>query len=85
MKTNGGREFAKYWDAGDIGCGQFIVGVKRQLAEMQAGELLEITTHNAGASADLAAWCRMTGHALVSTHRPVYVLKKQTTEGEDHV
>jgi tRNA 2-thiouridine synthesizing protein A len=66
----------KHWDAGDAGCGQFIVGVKQRLGEMQAGQLIEIRTRNAGAPVDLPAWCRMSGHELVAAHHPVYVIRK---------
>jgi tRNA 2-thiouridine synthesizing protein A len=64
------------WDAGDVGCGQLIVGVRSRLGGMQAGELLELTTQNAGAPLDLPAWCRMVGHELISAHHPVYVIRK---------
>ena len=76
MSTNDRRQIAQRWDAGDIGCGPFIVGVKRRLGEMQAGERLEVTTLNAGAPSDLPAWCRMTGHTLVAAHRPIYIIEK---------
>lgn len=71
------RDFAKSWDAGETGCGQLIVGLKRQLEQVPAGGLLRVTALDAGASADLPAWCRMTGHALVSADHPVYVLRRK--------
>jgi tRNA 2-thiouridine synthesizing protein A len=71
------REIAKFWDAGEAGCGQLIVGLKRHLEQMSAGELLRVTARDAGAPVDLPAWCRMTGHALVSSDHPVYVLEKK--------
>jgi tRNA 2-thiouridine synthesizing protein A len=68
-------EITRHWQAGETGCGQLIVGLKRQIGQMQAGDLLKVTALDAGAPADLPAWCRMTGHALVSADHPNYVLK----------
>ena len=76
MTTNDLLQVTKHWDAGDAGCGQFIVGVKQHLGEMQAGQLLAIRTHNAGAPVELPAWCRMAGHELVSARHPEYVIRK---------
>ena len=70
-------EIASYWEAGETGCGALIVGLKREIEQIQAGELLQITAHDAGARADLPAWCRMTGHTLVAANHPTYVLRKK--------
>jgi len=74
--TKDSLQIATHWDAGDSGCGQFIVGVKKRLGELQAGQLLAIRTRNAGAPVDLPAWCRMSGHELVSARHPDYVIRK---------
>ena len=64
------------WDAGESGCGQLIVGLRRQLELLHSGASLEVTARDAGAPTDLPAWCRMTGHTLVSAMHPVYVIQK---------
>lgn len=79
MATQDRFEIARHWDAGDVGCGEFIVGVKRELNHVEPGELLRLTTGNAGAPADLPAWCRMTGHTLIFARHPVYVIERNTT------
>lgn len=71
------RAVAKLWDAGETGCGVLIVGLKREIAKIEAGELLQVTALDAGAPADLPAWCRMTGHTLVEANHPTYVLRKK--------
>jgi TusA-related sulfurtransferase len=68
---------AKHWQAGEAGCGSLIVGLKKQLGQIRSGELLQVTALSAGARADLPAWCRVTGHALVSAEHPIYVLRKK--------
>ena len=70
-------EIARRWDAGETGCSVLIVGLKREIDRIQAGELLQVTAPGAGASADLAAWCRLTGHRLVAANHPRYVLEKK--------
>ena len=70
-------DIARRWDAGETGCGVLIVGLKRELRRIRAGELLQVTTLDAGAARDLPAWCRLTGHTLVAANPPTYVLKKR--------
>jgi tRNA 2-thiouridine synthesizing protein A len=74
-EVDGGRTI-KCWEAGESGCGQLIVGLRHQLRQMPAGHTLQVIAFDAGASADLPAWCRMTGHQLISAKPPVYVIKK---------
>ena len=70
-------DIARRWDAGQSGCGVLIVGLKRELHRIQAGELLRVTALDAGAAADLPAWCRLTGHRLLAANHPTYVLEKK--------
>lgn len=68
---------ARPWHAGETGCGVLIVGIKREIARIEAGELLEVTALDAGASVDIPAWCRMTGHRLVVANHPTYVIARK--------
>ena len=70
---------AKRWDAGEGSCGLLIVGLRRQLAPLRPGESLEVVARSAGALHDLEAWCRITGHSLVSAAHPSYVVQKKTS------
>jgi len=65
------------WEAGERGCGQLIIGLRRVLARLNAGECLELVTHDAGAPVDIPAWCRITGQELVSINHPTYIIRKQ--------
>ena len=67
----------KRWDAGDTGCGRLVVELQRRMDSMSEGEAIEVVAHDAGAPTDLPAWCRMTGHVLVSADPPVYVLRRR--------
>ena len=70
-------KIAKHWRAGETGCGSLIMGLRKQLDQIRSGELLRVTALSAGARVDLPAWCRVTGHALISADHPVYVLRKK--------
>ncbi|HEX7126085.1 MAG TPA: sulfurtransferase TusA family protein [Thermodesulfobacteriota bacterium] len=52
------------WDAGDLGCGELVLELRRRLRAMP-GRVLAVVARDPGAPADLPAWCRMTGHELV--------------------
>ena len=65
------------WDAGEMGCGQLVFELRRRMNEMKPGDTLEVIAHSPGAPADLPAWCRMTGNALVSADHPVYVIRRK--------
>jgi len=70
-------EIARWWEAGENGCGVLIVGLKREIHRIQGGELLQVTALDAGAAADIPAWCRLTGHTLTAADHPTYVLRKR--------
>lgn len=65
------------WDSGEIGCAQLVFELRRRLKDMQPGERLEVVARSRGAPTDLPAWCRMTGHRLVSAEHPVYVIERK--------
>jgi tRNA 2-thiouridine synthesizing protein A len=65
------------WDAGDLGCGELVLELRVRLGGMQPGEVLRLTARDLGAPADLPAWCRLTGHALVSEEPPVYHIRRK--------
>lgn len=65
------------WDAGDLGCGELVINLRRRLRGMP-GATLELIATDAGAPADLAAWCRMTGDTLVRAEPPVYWIRARS-------
>jgi tRNA 2-thiouridine synthesizing protein A len=65
------------WDAGETGCGQLVVELSLRLKRMKPGDRLEVVARGTGAPTDVPAWCRMTGHALVSADHPVYVIQRK--------
>ena len=77
-KATDALEIARYWNAGDAGCGALILGLKQEMDRIEAGELLEVAARDAAAPIDLLAWCQMTANTLVAEDHSTYVLKKRT-------
>jgi len=65
------------WDAGETGCGQLVFELHVRLSRMNPGETIEVIARDPGAPTDLPAWCRMSGHTLVSSEHPVYVIRRK--------
>ncbi len=67
------------WDAGDLGCGDLVLELRQRLEGMEPGQVLILTAQDPGARADIPAWCRMTGHALIAAQHPVYQIRRKET------
>jgi len=65
------------WDAGETGCGQLALELHRRLKRLKPRDSLEVIANDPGAPMDLPAWCRMTGHTLLSANHPVYVIRRK--------
>jgi len=67
------------WDAGGLGCGELALELHGRLQAMRPGQVLRLVARDPGAAADIPAWCRLTGHALVSGAHPVYLIRRKET------
>ena len=65
------------WDAGDLGCGELVLELRVRLDLLPPGCILTLIAGDPGAPADIPAWCRMTGHALVTAQHPVYRIRRK--------
>ena len=65
------------WDAGDLGCGELVLELRMRMTALGAGKILRLVALDPGAPADIPAWCRMTGHALVDAEPPVYLIQRK--------
>jgi tRNA 2-thiouridine synthesizing protein A len=61
-------EVAARLDGGDAGCAALTPLVKQALRGLQPFEVLEVATREPTAAQDLAAWCALTGHTLISAN-----------------
>ena len=66
-----------FYDAGEKGCA---FGPMDEIAalmrRMTSGQTLEIHAVDPSVAVDLAAWCRMTGNALVEQREEHYLVRK---------
>ncbi len=76
-EASGGHEADDRWDAGDMGCGELVMQLRRRLAAMAPGSLFELVAQDPGAPEDLPAWCRLTGHGLVASKHPLYLIQRR--------
>jgi tRNA 2-thiouridine synthesizing protein A len=65
------------WDAGEMGCGELVLELRLRLKPMRPGQILRLTARDPGAPEDLPAWCRLTGHHLVSAEHPIYWIRRK--------
>lgn len=65
------------WDAGEMGCGELLLELRTRFERMRPGQILELIARDPGAPADIPAWCRLTGHALVMERHPVYHIRRK--------
>lgn len=65
------------WDAGDMGCGDLVLELRGRVERMRGGQTLRLVARDAGASSDIPAWCRLTGHTLVAAEPPVYLIRRK--------
>jgi tRNA 2-thiouridine synthesizing protein A len=66
------------WDAGAMACGDLVLELRVRLQSIKPGEVLKVVARDVGAKNDLPAWCRMTGHTLVASPHPVYLIRRKT-------
>ena len=65
------------WDAGDMGCGELVLSLRMRLLPLAPGATFRLRATDQAAPEDIPAWCRMTGHTLVSAHHPIYIIRRK--------
>ncbi|KGP72350.1 sulfurtransferase TusA family protein [Pontibacillus yanchengensis] len=55
----------KTLDVKGLACPMPLVQTKKAIGELEANQVLEVVTTDAGAKADLAAWSKSSGHELL--------------------
>ncbi|CAM8655371.1 sulfur transfer protein SirA [Oxalobacteraceae bacterium] len=68
------------WNAGDLGCGELVLGVRKRL-RAHPGQVLKLVALDTGAVVDLQAFCNMTGHEMLAVDAATrtYWLRGRTT------
>ena len=71
-------EYDEVFDSVERGCGDFIIDLRAVMRDLEPGDALMVRSADAGAAVEIPSWCRLTGHALVDTDPPYYLLRKRT-------
>ena len=67
-----------FYDAGEKGCAAGpLDDIADRMRRLVSGQTLEIRATDASVAVDLAAWCRLTGHTLVTQERDRYLLRRK--------
>lgn len=54
-------------DARHTLCPMPVIKTQNKIAELEPGDVLEVTCTDPGALSDIPAWCRINGHAVIDT------------------
>ena len=54
-------------DARNSLCPMPVIKTQNKVAELQAGDTLEVTCTDPGVLNDIPAWCRINGHSVIET------------------
>jgi tRNA 2-thiouridine synthesizing protein A len=65
------------WDAGDLGCGELVLGLFTRIKAVKPGGIFRLIVRDPAAPEDIPAWCRMTGHPLVRSAHPEYLIQRK--------
>lgn len=72
-------------DAGEAGCGELTLLIFQAMKALTPGQTLEVYAYDLAATMDIPAWCRSTGHTLLSVaaeQQPQrFVIRKQPATG----
>ncbi len=68
---------SEVFDAGNMGCGNLVLALRLKLKSLPPGTLLTVIAQDPAAPQDLPAWCRMTGHRLLETQHPNYLIQRK--------
>lgn len=55
-------------DARNSLCPMPVIKTQNKIAELQVGDILEVTCTDPGALNDIPAWCRINGHLVKESH-----------------
>lgn len=61
------REASEVVDARGKPCPLPVIMLARSIKVVEAGDVIELLADDPGSPADVSAWCRMTGHELVTS------------------
>jgi tRNA 2-thiouridine synthesizing protein A len=67
-----------HFDGGETGCGDLLLELMMFMRRTEPGAVVEVRAMDPGAPLEIPAWCRMTGHGLLSADHPLYLIKTKS-------
>lgn len=64
-------------DCTGMRCPRPVIELARRIGEVELGAAVELLADDPAAAPDLAAWCRMRGHALVRSEPPRFTIRRE--------
>jgi tRNA 2-thiouridine synthesizing protein A len=62
-------------DAGSATCGDFVLVLWLHFRKQAPGAVVRVQATGEGASKEIAAWCRLTGHIVIDERPPLYWIR----------
>ncbi len=63
------------FDGGDKGCGELLLDLLLFFRQQPPGSVVNVRALDRGAPHEMPAWCRLTGHKLLSAEHPDYLIR----------
>jgi tRNA 2-thiouridine synthesizing protein A len=63
-------------DCTGMRCPRPIIEIARRIGSVEVGAVVELLADDPATAPDLAAWCRMRGHELVSPAAPRFLVRR---------
>lgn len=67
-------------DATGLACPKPIILLAQQISAIAIDETLVLIADDPAAAFDVPAWCRMTGHELISVSNSTFVIRRNSEE-----
>lgn len=69
------------FDGGETGCGLLLINLAIHFRGQNGGTVVLVTARDTAAPTEMASWCRMTGHTLLDSRHPYYLVKARPSAG----
>jgi tRNA 2-thiouridine synthesizing protein A len=63
------------FDGKETSCGEILIDLRMHFRAQRGGSIVLVIAHDAGAPIEMLAWCRLTGHRLIDSRHPYYLVQ----------
>jgi len=62
------------FDGKETGCGEMLIDLRIHFRGLAPGTRVAVLARDPGAPVEIPAWCRVTGHVLLASEHPFYLV-----------